>query len=339
MACSVVSFAPAVMARRRCNGGSCGSPGWGTKWSAAGARGSSTSARASSTPSTSSIEVITFDLDDTLWPTTPVVMAANQAFVDFCQARIPGFPDCAGVNEYMKRIRQERIDECSATNKKHYPLSFASLRIAGGYQAAIDVGFPSHDAIGVVARGYHIAWIPTRGVAAAEHMFPGVRECFEALRKNHPNALIGSITNGLGSAEGAGLGKYFDFEISADAALDEEVELHGDDARKPGLYPYQVAVRKLQEIRGSSEIEIDHARWIHVGDDLINDCQFAKSFGARAVRIMVPGVEPYVPGGGGGGYPGDPSRKENELDLEKLVDATLESVGELPALLELWGGE
>ena len=48
------------------------------------------------------MEVITFDLDDTLWPTTPVVMAANQAFVDFCQERIPGFPDCAGVNEYMK---------------------------------------------------------------------------------------------------------------------------------------------------------------------------------------------------------------------------------------------
>ena len=40
-------------------------------------------------------------LDDTLWPTTPVVMAANQAFVDFCQERIP-FPDCAGSDEYMK---------------------------------------------------------------------------------------------------------------------------------------------------------------------------------------------------------------------------------------------
>ena len=50
----------------------------------------------------SNVEVITFDLDDTLWPTTPVVMAANKAFVDFCQERIPGFPDCAGINEYMK---------------------------------------------------------------------------------------------------------------------------------------------------------------------------------------------------------------------------------------------
>ena len=59
-------------------------------------------ASASASPRGSEGEVITFDLDDTLWPTTPVVMAANQAFVDFCQERIPGFPDCAGVNEYMK---------------------------------------------------------------------------------------------------------------------------------------------------------------------------------------------------------------------------------------------
>jgi len=59
-------------------------------------------ASASASPRGSEVEVITFDLDDTLWPTTPVVMAANQAFVDFCQERIPGFPDCAGVNEYMK---------------------------------------------------------------------------------------------------------------------------------------------------------------------------------------------------------------------------------------------
>ena len=56
----------------------------------------------SSATGPSNVEVITFDLDDTLWPTTPVVMAANKAFVDFCQERIPGFPDCAGINEYMK---------------------------------------------------------------------------------------------------------------------------------------------------------------------------------------------------------------------------------------------
>jgi FMN phosphatase YigB (HAD superfamily) len=73
-----------------------------------------------------------------------------------------------------------------------------------------------------------------------------------------------------------------------------------------------------------------------VGDDVVNDCAFAKTFGARAVRVSVPGVEPYVPGGGGGSYPGDPSRGEDRLDLDELVDATVESVAELPDLFRRW---
>jgi|TARA_B110000977_G_scaffold168454_1_gene217676 FMN phosphatase YigB (HAD superfamily) len=277
--------------------------------------------------------VITFDLDDTLWPTGPVVTAANQAFVSYCQARIPGFPDCDGVNEYMKRVRQERMDEALAKRTKHYPLSFASLRIAAGYAAAIDQGCPPHDAIAVVARGYHIAWIPARGKAAQAHLFPGVHECFKALRQNYPDAVIGSITNGLGSAAGAGLGKYFDFEISADAALDEEIGLHDEFARKPGLYAYEQSVRRIREIKGDALLTINHEKWIHVGDDVVNDCQFAKSFGAKTVLIAVLGVTPYQPGGG---LPDDTARKEQTLELEKIVDATLASVGELPELLKRW---
>ena len=133
------------------------------------------------------------------------------------------------------------------------------------------------------------------------------------------------------------MGAFFDFEISADAALDEEVGLHGDDARKPGTFPYEMALRKIAQIRGEETFQIAHPEsWVHVGDDVVNDCAFAKTFGARAVRVSVPGVEPYVPGGGGGSYPGDPSREEDRLDLETLVDATVESVAELPELLKRW---
>ena len=74
----------------------------------------------------SNVEVITFDLDDTLWPTTPVVMAANKAFVDFCQERIPGFPDCAGINEYMKvsatRRTQSHVARLHPTHVESSPI-------------------------------------------------------------------------------------------------------------------------------------------------------------------------------------------------------------------------
>ena len=140
----------------------------------------------------SNVEVITFDLDDTLWPTTPVVMAANKAFVDFCQERIPGFPDCAGINEYMKvslispkdtvsrrtpsshtrrvithrmyhpsitrphdtqAIRTEREARSKKLGERHVPLSFAALRIAAGFRAACELGVPEPDAVGIASRG------------------------------------------------------------------------------------------------------------------------------------------------------------------------------------------
>ena len=63
--------------------------------------------------------------------------------------------------------------------------------------------------------GYHIAWIPTRGASAREHLFDDVVSTLHTLRTTYPNACIGTITHGLGSAAGAGLGDYFDFEISA----------------------------------------------------------------------------------------------------------------------------
>lgn len=278
------------------------------------------------------VEVITFDLDDTLWPTTPVVTAANQAFVDFCQERIPGFPDCAGINEYMKTVRREREEASAVLGERHSPLSFASLRIAGGFRAAVELGHPESDAIAIVSRGYHIAWIPERGAAAQRHLFDGVTEALRTLRRRYPAAAIGSITNGLGSAGGAGLGEFFDFEISADALIDEMM-IHGDDARKPAAFPFQLAMKYARA--HSTPWSGEPSRWVHVGDDLLNDCKAAKAHAFRTVQMDHPGVIPYQPGGGGS-YPGDPARDESAFDVDAIVDARVTSVLELPEVLARW---
>ena len=84
-------------------------------------RASARVAASATSSSSSGVEVITFDLDDTLWPTTPVVAHANQAFVDFCSERIPGFPDTAGVNEYMKARRRARGTPRGTSRTRHPP--------------------------------------------------------------------------------------------------------------------------------------------------------------------------------------------------------------------------
>ena len=97
----------------------------------------------------------------------------------------------------------------------------------------------------------------------------------EQLRSAYPNACVGTITNGLGSAAGAGLGDFFDFEISADAMMDEMM-VHGDDARKPAAFPFELAGKMAREMRDFSG---NPNAWVHVGDDLINDCEAAKTHG------------------------------------------------------------
>ena len=299
------------------------------------------SARASP-PSSSSFrpELVTFDLDDTLWPTASVVRAANEAFVAHCASRIPGFPDAAGVNDLMRLIRAERIELAERANVPHVPLSFAALRIAAAHRAATALGHPDADAVGVVARGYHVAWIPARGDAARELTFPGVVECLTAIREEHPGCVIGAITNGLGSAEGAGLGRFFDFEICAEALMDEEGILESD-ARKPAPLPFERAAAEARKLGFSG----DASRWVHVGDDPRNDCFAAKTHaGARTVLVMDERAQPFGgkrPGKGGGaagpgGYVGADS---GEGVVEGTVDATVASVAELPGVLEAWAKE
>jgi putative hydrolase of the HAD superfamily len=70
-------------------------------------------------------------------------------------------------------VRKERQAASEARGERHFPLSFASLRIAAAARAAVAAGFPEPDAIAVVSRGYHIAWIPARGAAGKELLFPG----------------------------------------------------------------------------------------------------------------------------------------------------------------------
>ena len=102
-----------------------------------------------------------------------------------------------------------------------------------------------HDAIGMAARGYHLSWIPTRNSTGGKLLFPGVRECLETVRERYPRCVIGSITNGLGSASESGLREFFDFEISADELIDKE-GVNGDVARKPSPWPFRRAQTMAQ---------------------------------------------------------------------------------------------
>lgn len=271
-------------------------------------------------------------MDDTLWPTTPVVTAANAALIDFCRQRLgSAFPDGETVHATMKRVREGREREATARGMTAEPMSYAAIRIAGATRAAIEAGIPEADAVAVVARGYHLAWIPTRSAMAETLTFPGVAEALQRIRERHPGVIFGSVTNGFGSAAGAGLGEFFDFEISAEALIDEHM-VHGEMARKPNAYPFQLALGIAIADHGFSG---DPDAWTHVGDDILNDCYCAKQFDFKTVHVRDPSVKPYESGGGAPlaetSLRGGVERKRDEY-----IDGVIPHVRELPELLESW---
>ena len=308
-------------------------------------RSSATSATSTSAPSGASsgastprgargktLEVLTFDLDDTLWPTTPVVNAANEALIEWCSARLGGrFPRTPQVHAKMKRIREQRECEAAARGTTAEPMSYAAIRIAGATRAAIEAGIPESDAVATVARGYHLAWIPTRNAMARELVYPGVREALAEIRARHPGVVVGSITNGFGSGAGAGLGEFFDFELSAEALIDEHM-VHGEMARKPNPYPFQLAMGIAIADHGFSG---DSDAWAHVGDDVLNDCYAAKQFDFKTVHVHDPETKPYQ-SGGGAPYAETSMRGTVEAEAESYVDGVVTHVRELPALLDSW---
>ena len=139
---------------------------------------------------------------------------------------------------------------------------------------------------------------------------------------------------------GAGLGDFFDFEISADALMDEAM-VHGDDARKPARYPFELAMRLARETTRTNEGGETVPGW---SGTRRGGCTSGTTCSTTARRPSRTRFEPCwwrarggaVPTGRRGGYPGDPARGTEELDAAALVDARVASVSQLPDVLSGW---
>ena len=89
---------------------------WSSKRRTSSASSSSSSA---SVDDTRELHVLTFDLDDTVWPTLPVVTAANESYIKWLQTRVQNFPETRVMNELMKGIREEREEMFRMRGEEH----------------------------------------------------------------------------------------------------------------------------------------------------------------------------------------------------------------------------
>jgi hypothetical protein len=89
---------------------------WNSKRRTSSASSSSSSA---SVDDKHELHVLTFDLDDTVWPTLPVVTAANESYIKWLQTRVENFPETRVMNELMKGIREEREEMFRMREEEH----------------------------------------------------------------------------------------------------------------------------------------------------------------------------------------------------------------------------
>ena len=131
---------------------------------------------------TATLRLLTFDLDDTLFPCGDVVKRANGALAHGLTLHGAPGHDHATIQHEMKVLRKT-LDP---------PFSYSDLRKVA-ISSLVSKGSMADDADGDVAERLFNVWLDERQAAADALLFPG---CVDARRKpdDHPDVVIGSIT-------------------------------------------------------------------------------------------------------------------------------------------------
>ncbi|MDP9508665.1 HAD-IA family hydrolase [Pseudomonas protegens] len=196
------------------------------------------------------IKLITFDLDDTLWDTAPVIVSAEATLRQWLTDHAPNL---GGVPvEHLWAIR-ERVLQDEPTLK--YRISALRRRVL--FHALEEAGYEHSQASQLADQSFEV-------FLHARHqldIFPEVQPTLEAL-VNH--FALGVVTNGNADVRRLGLADYFKFALCA-----EDIGVAKPDAR--------LFHEALQ--RGGATAETA----VHIGDHPGDDIAGAQQAGLRAI--------------------------------------------------------
>lgn len=220
------------------------------------------------------LHLITFDLDDTIFPIGPVVADANEA--QLARLKAFGYTN-ANNDEIIKASKTIRTELREAGNV----LSYTDLRKQSIKREIVRVtpNLQTHQVDESVVDDVFDSWLSMRHESADKNLYDDCVDALEAIRQQHPDAVIGAITNGRGNPLCMPSVKtFFDFTVSGE---DE----HVFPQRKPDRGIYEAALDTFFNLRRGNIIPEDRLTWIHVGDDLANDVGASAVCGAKAIWL------------------------------------------------------
>lgn len=244
-------------------------------------------------PKTSTIiyaNLITFDLDDTIFPVGPVVHDANQALIE--HLNINGYHSISqeSLIASTKYIRNELLKKenkvITYTELRKRAICFEMNRHNEEYSSSSNSDLDKNMqkwsfTDDTVIKAYDI-WEMNRHLAAERHLYHDAISMLQSLKEKYPDAIIGAITNGKGNPlmMKNSIHEYFDFCVSGE---DQNVFPY----RKPHEAIYLKSLDVYKELKGlnSDLLQENELCWFHVGDDLANDVGASAKCGARAVWV------------------------------------------------------
>ena len=211
----------------------------------AGARGTPHAGHAAARPAS----VISFDLDDTLWPIAPVIEAAESELWDWLRERHPR----AVAAHSIESMRALRAAVAARFPERGHDMTFvrlhslAQLLVAAGYEAS------------AADRAFEVFYAARNRVSC----YADVRPALARLRQRRP---LYALSNGNADLERCGIAAFFAGHVHAQAvgAAKPDPRMFAALAARAGVAPADI---------------------LHVGDDPFADVDGARRAGVQAVWI------------------------------------------------------
>lgn len=294
---------------------------------------------ASSKHNVKTLGLLTFDLDDTLYPIAQCVKSANAGFVAAMERF--GFEgvDAFDIVNTGKKVREEldAIDPEKAAGLTHTEIREMAIRremeriilARKLQQCADDWATPVEDLSPIVRKPAEqwakgavsesvvqqvlVAWEMERHHAAERHIFPGAIDALKKIKEEHPDVIIGAVTDGKANPQlmTFTLAPYFDFCMSWEDEQGSRQKFFqdlNDVENTPELtwiydaarYKYailkeaQCGINAAKKPSNGEEEDIppkvwpesyDDLAWIHVGDDLAFDVGGSAACGAKTILV------------------------------------------------------
>ncbi len=195
------------------------------------------------------ISVLSFDLDDTLWPCLPTILRAEKLLHQWLVEHVSVITNCYDINQ----LREKRHKLFNDQLQLKYDLSKLRLKsfemLAQEFDLSDDWIMPAFD----------VFYEARQQVS----LFEDVKPVLDELTKDYQ---LASLTNGNADTVKTGIDHWFDYTLNSASV--------GKMKSEPDIY------RQIQHLAN-----IDAQQMVHIGDDPLHDISGAKAAGVFAVWL------------------------------------------------------